>query len=126
VPQVKRLPAIFFDTASGAEPVRVWLQSLASEDRRRIGNDIRLIEYGWPIGPPTCRPLGKGLYEVRTTLKDRISRVLFTICDGEMILLHGSSRRVSKHRNPIYSLPENANIFGRMIHEEEQASGIFL
>jgi phage-related protein len=38
---------------------------------------------------PVCRPLGQGLYEVRTTLKNRIARVLFGIVDGEMVLLHG-------------------------------------
>lgn len=76
-------------TASGTEPVRQWLQSLSKEDRSQIGDDIRLIEFSWPVGLPTCRPLGKGLYEVRSSLKDRIARIFFTISGGEMVLLHG-------------------------------------
>lgn len=85
----KRVPALFFAHAQGTEPVRDWLKSLDKADRLRIGEDIRTVEFGWPIGMPVCRPLGKGLYEVRTTLTNRIARVLFAIEDGEMILLHG-------------------------------------
>ena len=50
---------------------------------------MRMVEFGWPIGMPTCRALGKGLYEVRTNLKDRIARVMFTIAGDKMVLLHG-------------------------------------
>jgi phage-related protein len=73
----------------GAEPVRDWLKALDKADRARIGEDIRTVEFGWPIGMPVCKPLGHGLYEVRTTLKNRIARVLFGIVDDEMVLLHG-------------------------------------
>jgi antitoxin HicB len=41
---------------------------LPAEDRRRIGEDIKTVEFGWPLGMPTCRPLGEGLHEVRTDL----------------------------------------------------------
>lgn len=85
----KRIVAAFFATESGAEPVRDWLRSLPRDEQKKIGDDIRTVEFGWPIGMPVCRPLGKGLYEVRTNLKDRIARILFAIEDGEMVLLHG-------------------------------------
>ena len=85
----KRLTAVFFANESGAEPVRDWLKGLEKADRTRIGTDIRLAEFGWPIGMPVCKPLGQGLYEVRTTLNNRIARVLFGIVGGEMVLLHG-------------------------------------
>lgn len=87
----KRLPAFFFRTESGREPVREWLKSasLSAEDRRRIGEDIRTVELGWPVGMPTCRPLGGGLWEVRSSLKDRIARVLFCVVGEQMVLLHG-------------------------------------
>jgi len=62
---MKRLPA-FFRTAAGAEPVRDWLLALEhSDDRKKIGTDIGAVEFGWPIGMPTCRPLKGGLYEVQ-------------------------------------------------------------
>jgi phage-related protein len=87
--EAKKIVAAFFATESGAEPVRDWLRSLPREDQKKIGDDIRTVEFGWPIGMPVCRPLGKGLYEVRTNLKSRIARVLFAIEGGEMVLLHG-------------------------------------
>ena len=79
--QGKRAPAIFFRTEAGGEPVRDWLKSLPSrEDRKRIGEDVKTVEFGWPIGMPVCKPLGDGIYEVRTSLaQHRIARVLFYI-----------------------------------------------
>ncbi len=85
----KKIAVVFFATESSTEPVRIWLKQLDKSDRVRIGEDIRTVEFGWPIGMPVCKPLGQGLHEVRTNLEDRIARVLFGIVGGEMILLHG-------------------------------------
>jgi len=90
--QGKRVPVIFFRTDAGGEPVRDWLKGLPSpEDRKRIGEDIKTVEFGWPVGMPVCRPLGGGIYEVRARLtRNRIARVLFYIdAKGRMVLLHG-------------------------------------
>jgi phage-related protein len=88
---VKRVHVFFFRTESGNEPVRSWLKSMAPQDRRQIGEDIRTVEFGWPIGMPTCRPLGDGLHEVRTNLQgNRIARVFFYVDKTQrMVLLHG-------------------------------------
>jgi phage-related protein len=61
------------------------------KDRRLIGEDIKTVESGWPVGMPTCRPMGDGLYEVRTRLpENRMVRVFFYIDRGQrMVLLHG-------------------------------------
>jgi phage-related protein len=96
---MKRIHAYFFRTPTGGEPVRAWLKSLQPiEDRKRIGVDIRTVEFGWPIGMPTCRPLQDGLYEVRTNLANgRIARVLFYIdVQGRMVLLHGFIKKTQK------------------------------
>jgi phage-related protein len=85
----KKIDVVFYCGEGGAEPVREWLKTLLKPDRKTIGDDIRVVEFGWPIGMPVCRPLGQGLYEVRTTLRNRIARTLFGIVDGEMVLLHG-------------------------------------
>jgi phage-related protein len=85
----KKIAVVFFRADNGSEPVRDWLLDLSKADRVSIGEDVRVVEFGWPIGMPVCRPLGGGLYEVRTTLKDRIARVIFSIAEGDMILLHG-------------------------------------
>ncbi len=86
----KRVPAKFYQNNVGKEPVRDWLLSLRKEDRVNIGADIQTTEFGWPIGMPICRALKQGLHEVRTNLSNgRISRVLFFVYSGHMILLHG-------------------------------------
>lgn len=95
---VKRVPAIFFRTEAGGEPVRDWLKGLPSEDRQRIGEDIKTVEFGWPLGMPLCRLLGSGVYEVRSDLpQSRIARVLFYIDrKGRMVLLHGFIKKTRK------------------------------
>ena len=89
--QLKRTPAIFYRTEAGSEPVRSWLRAMDSQDRRLVGEDIKTVEFGWPVGMPTCRPMGDGLHEVRTHLPgNRIVRVLFYIDRKQrMVLLHG-------------------------------------
>ena len=88
---MKRLPAVFYALPTGREPVREWLLSLDRDDRKIIGEDIKDVEFSWPIGMPLCRALGKGLCEVRSDLgRNRIARVLFCVQAGRMVLLHGS------------------------------------
>ena len=97
--QGKRVPAIFFRTEACGEPVRDWLKSLPSpEDRKRIGEDVKTVEFGWPLGMPVCKPLGDGIYEVRTSLaQKRIARVLFYIDKKDrMVLLHGFIKKTRK------------------------------
>ncbi|HEV7982764.1 MAG TPA: type II toxin-antitoxin system RelE/ParE family toxin [Xanthobacteraceae bacterium] len=94
---MKRLPAAFYQLPSGREPVREWLKALAAEDRKIIGEDIKDVEFSWPIGMPLCRALGKGLWEVRSNIaQGRIARVLFSIHDGRMLLLHAFIKKTQK------------------------------
>ena len=97
--EMKIISAIFFRTFSGKEPVREWLKELDKADRSIIGQDIKTVEFGWPIGMPTCRSLAgrKDLWEVRSKLtRGRIARVLFFTNKGEMILLHGFIKKTQK------------------------------
>jgi phage-related protein len=94
---VKRLPAAFYALPSGREPVREWLKGLADADRKIVGEDIKDVEFSWPIGMPLCRALGKGLWEVRSELtQGRIARVLFCVHEGRMVLLHGFIKKTQK------------------------------
>lgn len=79
--------------------MRNWLKGLPlNEDRKRIGEDIKTVEFGWPIGMPVCRSLGDGVYEVRTSLAhNRIARILFYIDKkSRMVLLHGFIKKTAK------------------------------
>jgi phage-related protein len=93
----RRLPASFFRSASGREPVREWLKELDPVGRRVIGLDISRVEFGWPVGMPLCRSLGRGLWEVRSSLPNgRIARVIFCERAGTMVLLHGFIKKTQK------------------------------
>lgn len=93
----KKINAYFYRTDSGREPVRDWLMELDVEDRRCIGKDIQKIEFGWPIGMPYSRPMGRSLHEVWSSLPSgRIARVLFTIDGERMILLHAFVKKSQK------------------------------
>ncbi len=94
---MKRLPAAFYALATGREPVREWLRTLDSADRKIVGEDIKDVEFSWPIGMPLCRALGKGLWEVRSNLtQGRIARVLFCVQAGRMVLLHAFIKKTQK------------------------------
>ena len=94
---MKRLPAAFYQLPSGREPVRDWLKGLTSADRKIIGEDIKDVEFSWPMGMPLCRALGKGLWEVRSDLTGgRIAWVLFCIHEGKMVLLHAFIKKTQK------------------------------
>jgi phage-related protein len=96
-PSKKIIPAAFYSTEAGIEPVREWLKELDPEDRRIIGVDIRTVEFGWPVGMPVCRPMRNGLFEVRSTIAGkRIARILFCIHEGNMVLLHGFVKKTRK------------------------------
>ena len=96
---MKKLPASFYATGSGNQPVLEWLRGLSREDRRAIGEALAVAEYGWPVGMPVCRPLEgeKGLWEIRASItQGRIARLLFAIVDGRMIILHGFVKKTRK------------------------------
>lgn len=73
----------------GAEPVREWLKLLPAVDRKVIGEDMKTVQFGWPLGMPLVRSMGGGIWEVRIRLENRIARVLFVLDGSTMVLLHG-------------------------------------
>jgi phage-related protein len=95
--RLPEIPASFYRTTGGTEPVLDWLRSLPAEDRRAIGTDLATVQFGWPIGMPLCRPLGSGLWEVRSALPSRrIARLLFFVDDGRIGVVHGFIKKTQK------------------------------
>jgi len=93
----KKIDVIFYKNLLGHEPVREWLRELDKDDKKIVGEDIKAVEFGWPLGLPLVRPLGKGLWEVRSTLAtNKIARIIFCIENGYMILLHGFIKKTQK------------------------------
>ncbi len=91
-----RLNVIFFRTGSGTEPVRRWLKSLPTSHKKAIGEDIKTVQFGWPLGMPLVEKIKPYLWEVRTRVPDGIARTLFTVDGHLMILLHGFIKKTRK------------------------------
>ena len=107
--ELKRLPAYFYRSDSGREPVREWLKGLMPADRKIIGEDIKDVEYSWPLGMPLVRSLGHGLWEVRSHLSgNRIARVIFCVDEGRIVLLHGFIKKESENLESGYGVGTKA------------------
>jgi phage-related protein len=92
-----KIPLVFYRTLSGKEPVREWLLQLETEDRHEVGRDLMRVQWRWPVGMPLCRPMGQGLWEVRTSLgTQRCARVLLCQHDGVLVALHGFLKKTQK------------------------------
>jgi phage-related protein len=77
--------------------VREWLKGLEADERKLLGEDIKDVEFSWPIGMPLVRSLGRELWEVRSNLPHgRIARVIFCVEQGGMVLLHGFIKKTRK------------------------------
>jgi len=86
----RKIQLVFFRNDAGSEPVRDWLKALDEAERRTIGTDLLRAQWRWPVGMPLCRPMGKGLWEVRTDLPgNRRARVLICFYQGRLVALHG-------------------------------------
>jgi len=68
---------------------KAWSERIA----RPVGQDVKTAQYGWPLGMPLIRKLEPGLWEVRSHIARGIARVIFTVADGVMVLLHGFGKK---------------------------------
>lgn len=90
----------FFKTDTGNEPVREWLRSLSATEKKIIGEDVKTVQFGWPLGMPLVAHLGGDIWEVRIRLEKRIARILFTLKGNIMVLLHGFIKKQQKTPKP--------------------------
>jgi len=66
------------------------LKGLDEAERRPIGTDLLRAQWRWPVGMPLCRPMGKGLWEVRTNVPSGgTARVLVCFYHDRLVALHG-------------------------------------
>ncbi|MDE2271563.1 MAG: type II toxin-antitoxin system RelE/ParE family toxin [Xanthomonadaceae bacterium] len=86
----------FYATDQGREPVRDWLKSLPPGARKAIGEDLKTVQFGWPLGMPLVRKVEPGLWETRSTIDAGIARVLFTTVGPVMVLLHAFVKKTRK------------------------------
>ena len=90
------LPVIFFRTEAGSEPARAWLKGLPAEERLIIGEDLKTLQFRWPLGMPLVRSLGDGLWKLRSNLPTRIARCIFYVPQRRIVMLHGFIKKTQK------------------------------
>ena len=95
-----KLDVYFFETETKNEPVREWLQLLTPRDKKIIGEDIKTVQFGWPLGMPLVRYIDSDLWEVRSKLSGNIARVLFVLEGNAMVLIHGFIKKQQKIPKP--------------------------
>ena len=92
-----KTPVVFYRTRAGGAVVLDWLKALACAERAVIGQDLMRVQFRWPVGMPLCRPLGDGLWEVRSNCpSNRIARLLFCLVDGKIVVLHGFIKKTQQ------------------------------
>jgi phage-related protein len=107
----KNFEVLFFKTENGNQPAREFMKDLSKEDKKIVGADIRIVQNSFPIGLPLVRKIKPGLWEIRSDVKDGISRVFFTFINEEIILLHGIVKKTQK------TPPKEINIATERIKE---------
>ena len=86
----QKIPLIFFRSEQGTEPVREWLKDLPEAERHAVGKALLRAQWGWPVGMPLCRPMGSGLWEIRSDLPTkRTARVMLCLYQEHLVALHG-------------------------------------
>jgi phage-related protein len=90
------IPVVFFRLDSGREPVRDWLKDLDRDSRKAIGEDIKTLQFGWPVGMPLARKLADNLWELRSSIPLGIARTFFTIYSQRIVLLHGFVKKAQR------------------------------
>jgi len=81
----------FASSASGRQPVLEWIRKLPTEDRKMIGQDLRVLQENWPMGAPLCKAIlaRPGFYELRSkTSRVKSLRIIFSVESGKFVLLN--------------------------------------
>lgn len=115
---IRKLPAVFYRSSNGQEPVRDWLKSLSVIDRKVIGEDIAYVQFKWPLGKPRVDYLRESVWEVRSQIGNRTARVLFAVDQSQLILLHGFVKKTQQ--TPSQDLELAIKRWRKWKHEQSQ------
>lgn len=66
------------------------------EAKRTIGQDIKTLQFGWPVGMPLARKMSADLWELRSRIEAGIARTFFTLYQNKLVLLHGFVKKSKK------------------------------
>lgn len=97
VPKFKKVVSVqFYKSLNGVEPVRLWLKSLNTSQKKILGEDLKTVETCWPIGMPLVKSMGKKLWELRSSFPNGAARIFFVIKGSHVVLLHGFIKKSQK------------------------------
>ncbi len=69
---------------------------MSRDNRKTLGEDIKTLQFGWPVGMPLARKMDVDLWELRSTISSGIARTFFTVYQKKIVLLHGFVKKSQK------------------------------
>ena len=89
---------IFFSTDAGRRPVVDFLDALDVKMRNKVLDNLKHLQiHGHYLREPYSKPLGDGIFELRTRFGNDITRVLYFFYIGNRIILtHGFVKKTQK------------------------------
>lgn len=88
----------YYALPSGRQPAKDYIKSLDSKLRSKTMRSIELLRTkGHLIGEPESKHLEDGIFELRTTMGNNTSRILFFFCVGDVVVLtHGFVKKTQR------------------------------
>jgi phage-related protein len=90
---------LFYSTPAGRDIVLDTVRKLSAEEKKVVGEDLKTVQIGFPMGLPLCLPLGEGLYEIRSSLPSKREFRLIFFFDRErqcLLVLHAFFKKSAK------------------------------
>ena len=88
----------FYKYADGSSPFLEYIDGLNVKMRAKTLRSLQLLrEFGPELREPNTKPLGDGIFELRTILGSDAGRTLFFFFDGQTIVVtHGFTKKTQK------------------------------
>ena len=89
---------LFYEKGDGSEPAKDFILSLDIKMQAKVMRTIQLLQNNGPqLREPYSKPLGDGIFELRTKVGNDISRILyFFIVGRHVILTNGFIKKTQK------------------------------
>lgn len=90
---------IFYETTNGKEVVLDLIRGLPADDKKVVGEDLKTLQLGYPLGLPLCRPMGQSLIELRSSLPSKREMRLLLMFDRaqqSLVVLHAFIKKSAK------------------------------
>jgi len=100
---------LFYKTESDNEVVLDFIREQPPEDRKVIGEDLKTLQFRYPMGLPLCRPIGLGLWELRSSLPSKREARLIYFFDSKrqmILVVHGFIKKTRTTPNSDIKLAE--------------------